>query len=103
MKKFDTRQYGDDDDRTLKAMKYMAAYYQHENQHTDSLRLYKQVCDVRQRKLAESQENFVTDQINHIIAMRKDYEYRSVSPDSPRMQHPSQDLLHLAVRYSHFF
>ncbi len=83
-------------------MKFLAAYYQHENQQTDSLSLYKTICDVRQFKLADSQENFVTDQINHLIAMRKRYESMKENPDSPRMQHPSQDLLHQAVRYSHF-
>jgi hypothetical protein len=102
VQKNDTRQYGEEDDRTLHAMKFLAAYYQHENQHTDSLRLYKTICDVRQRKLADSQESFVTDQINHLIAMRKRYEFMKENPDSPRMQHPSQDLLHQAVRYSHF-
>jgi hypothetical protein len=102
VQKIDTQQYGDEDDRTLYAMKYLAAYHQHENQHTESLRLYQTICDVRQKKLAASQESFVTDQINHLIAKRKRYEFMKETPDSPRMQHPSQDLLHQAVRYSYF-
>jgi hypothetical protein len=95
-------QYGDEDERTLFAMKYMAGYLQHDDQHTESLRLYERICQVRQKKLAQSKEDFVTDQINHGIAMTKAYKYRRDLPDSPRMPIPSTRLLRDAVRCNLF-
>jgi hypothetical protein len=76
----------------------MASYLQHENQHIESLRLYETICQVRQKNLEDSKEHFVTDQINHGIAMTKAYKYRRDQPDSPRMLIPPKSLLHDAVR-----
>lgn len=80
--------FGEKDERTLYAMKHMACYLQHDNQHIESLRLYETICQVRQKNLEDSKELFVTDQINHGIAMTKAYKYRRDRPDSPRMLIP---------------
>ena len=113
-------QYGDEDERTLFAMKYMAGYLQHDDQHTESLRLYESICQVRQKnlaqskedsvedsvmdqineRLAQSKENYLTDHINYGIAMTKAYNDNRHSPDSPSI--PSRRLLLDAVRYNHF-
>jgi hypothetical protein len=93
-------QFGEKDERTLYAMKHMACYLQHDNQHIESLRLYETICQVRQKNLEDSKELFVTDQINHGIAMTKAYKYRRDRPDSPRMLIP-KNLLYDAVRYIH--
>jgi hypothetical protein len=82
-------------------MKYYAGYLQHENQHDESLRLYDSICQVRLRKLAASKEDFVTDQINHGIAMMKAYTFRRDQPDSPKLANPSKRLLNDSVRFVH--
>ena len=82
-------------------MKYRAGYLQHGNQHDESLRLYDSICRIRERKLAASKELYVTDQINHGIAMIKAYKFRRDLPDSPRMAVPSTRLLNEAVRHTH--
>ena len=82
-------------------MKYLAGYLQHQNQHSESLLLYQSVCQVRHKNLQESEDNFVTDQINHGAAMIKAYKYRLEQPDSTRMLTPPKDLLETAVRCIH--
>jgi hypothetical protein len=78
-------------------MKHMASYLQHDNRHSESLCLYETICQVRLKNLEASKEQFVTDQINHGIALTKAYKYRRDQPDSPRMLMPPKQLLNDAV------